>query len=146
VASSADGRYSTVRPVKKVDAAGSQRISNEFIGTGSVRRHPDANGTSRAGLESPLKTRQPLSAKGRAGQALVEEVVLGVLDSVGFTSGYPKAPVDLRLLVPTWMRPAWRRSIRCARALPTWVRPTLSSRTSSSWISLAASDRKLRRL
>lgn len=76
------GSYSTVRPVKKVDAAGSQRISNEFIGTGSVRRHPDASGTQRPGLESPLKTRQPLSAKGRAGQALVEEVVLGVLDSV----------------------------------------------------------------
>lgn len=29
-----------------------------------------------------MKARAPLSAKGRAGQALVEEVVLGVLDSV----------------------------------------------------------------
>ena len=101
----ADGRYSTVRPVKKVDAAGSQRLSNEYIGTGSIRRHPDSNGSGRAGLESPLKTRQPLSAKGRAGQALVEEVVLGVLDSVSFLASAlyeahvrPLEPISMRRL------------------------------------------------
>ena len=71
-----------MRPVKKIDTAASQRLSNEFIGTGSVRRAPDANGKDRPVLESPIKPRAPLSAKGRAGQALVEEVVLGVLDTV----------------------------------------------------------------
>lgn len=79
-----------MRPVKKVDAAGSQRLSNEFIGTASIRRA--AEGLKQVqGLESPIKPRAPLSAKGRAGQALVEEVVLGVLDSVShfdFTMGF----------------------------------------------------------
>lgn len=65
-------RFSTVRPVKKVDAKGSQRLSTDFIGSGSVRKH----------LDSPMKARLPLSERGRAGQALVEEVLLGVLDSV----------------------------------------------------------------
>ena len=72
-------RYSTVRPLKKVDAAGSQRISAEFVGADSVRR-PVAKPQLK--LESPIKSRPPLSARGRAGQALVEEVVLGVLDTV----------------------------------------------------------------
>ncbi len=73
--------YSTVRPVKKVDAAGSVRLSNEFIGTGSVRRAPDEILRENK-LDSPTKARAPLSAKAKAGKALVEEVVLGVLDSV----------------------------------------------------------------
>ncbi|WWD22878.1 hypothetical protein CI109_107373 [Kwoniella shandongensis] len=68
--------FSTVRPMKKVDTIGSQRLSNEFIGTGSVRKIPAG-----AGLESPIKPRSTMSARGRAGQALVEEVVLNVLDS-----------------------------------------------------------------
>ena len=57
-------------------------MSNEFIGTGSIRRAPDS--VAKDNLQSPMKPRAPLSAKGRAGQALVEEVVLGVLDSVSF--------------------------------------------------------------
>ncbi|KAI9634328.1 kinase-like domain-containing protein [Dioszegia hungarica] len=77
--------YSTVRPVKKLDAAASQRMSTEFIGSGSVRRMPTipsaAPSPSGAGLDSPMKPRAPLSARGRAGQVLVEEVMLGVLDS-----------------------------------------------------------------
>lgn len=73
--------FSTVRPMKKVDAAGSQRLSNDFIGSGSIRRVPSIVEVAPPALESPLKPRRPLSARGRAGQALVEEVVLGVLDS-----------------------------------------------------------------
>jgi serine/threonine-protein kinase 24/25/MST4 len=84
--SSLHSRYSTVRPVKKLDAAASQRMSTEFIGSGSVRRMPTipsaAAGPSGTGLDSPMKPRAPLSARGRAGQVLVEEVMLGVLDSV----------------------------------------------------------------
>ncbi|KAK8844573.1 hypothetical protein IAR55_006420 [Kwoniella newhampshirensis] len=68
--------FSTVRPMKKVDTIGSQRLSNEYIGTGSVRKPPAA-----AGLESPIKPKSAFSPRGRAGQALVEEVVMGVLDS-----------------------------------------------------------------
>lgn len=69
--------FSTVRPVKKVDAVGSQRLSNDFVGAGSVRKAPMV-----PQLSSPIKSRPALSERGRAGQALVEEVVLGVLDSV----------------------------------------------------------------
>ncbi|EIW73407.1 STE/STE20/YSK protein kinase [Tremella mesenterica] len=71
--------FSTVRPVKKVDAAGSQRLSNEYIGTGSVRRAPSS--TPSVTTEVSQKPRRPMTARGRAGQALVEEVVVGVLDS-----------------------------------------------------------------
>jgi serine/threonine-protein kinase 24/25/MST4 len=78
--------------MKKVDKAASIRLSNEYIGTGSVRRMsavplntPQPPKAVEPILESPLKPRAPLSARGRAGQALVEEVVLGVLDSVGLS-------------------------------------------------------------
>lgn len=102
-------RFSTVRPMKKLDAAGSQRLSTEFLGSGSVRRHPHPTAlppqSANSGLTpnthagpssqttsvpvadagSPAR-RKPVNAKGRAGQALVEEVVLGVLDSVSHLS------------------------------------------------------------
>ena len=70
-----------MRPVKMVDEAASQRISNECIGTGSMRRAPDA-GPSKPTPKSPPKPRKALSPKGRAGQVLVEEVILSVLDQV----------------------------------------------------------------
>ncbi|ORY22135.1 kinase-like domain-containing protein [Naematelia encephala] len=80
--------FSTVRPVKTVDAAGSQRLSADFIGSGSVRRMREV---SEAGDQaSPPRIRLPLSERGRAGQALVEEVMLGVLDSTA--SGDLDAP------------------------------------------------------
>ncbi|WWC85497.1 uncharacterized protein L201_000361 [Kwoniella dendrophila CBS 6074] len=68
--------FSTVRPMKKVDTIRSARMSNEYIGTGSVRKI-----TAIPGLESPIKSKPSFSPRGRAGQALVEEVVLGVLDT-----------------------------------------------------------------
>lgn len=71
--------FSTVRPVKKVDTAGSELLSTEYMGTSSVRKIAHVP----AAPESPPKSRVPLTARGRAGQALVEEVLLGVLDSVG---------------------------------------------------------------
>ena len=76
-------RFSTVRPVKKVDAAGSQRLSNDFIETASVRQYPDGGPEVRKiDYASPQKPGPKMSERGRAGQALVGEVVLGVLDTV----------------------------------------------------------------
>ena len=72
-----DESYSTVRPVKKIDLLGSKRLSSEFAGASPTRPHPAVTH-----LDSPIRPRAPLSARGRAGQALIEEVVLGVLDSV----------------------------------------------------------------
>jgi hypothetical protein len=74
-------RYTTLRPVKKVDAAGTVRLSNEYVGTGPVKVPSESTGQV-GKKDSPKKSRAPSSAKGRAGQALVEEVILGVLDSV----------------------------------------------------------------
>ncbi|WWC57774.1 uncharacterized protein I303_100309 [Kwoniella dejecticola CBS 10117] len=68
--------YSTVRPMKKVDTIRSARMSTEYIGSGSIRK---TNGVPE--LQSPIKAKPAMSPRGRAGQALVEEVVLGVLDS-----------------------------------------------------------------
>ncbi|RSH89583.1 hypothetical protein EHS25_002134 [Saitozyma podzolica] len=78
--------FSTVRPVKKVDEAASQRLSAEFIGTGSVRRMSQvaASGSTVKAPpqpESPTKPKQPMTARGKAGQVLVEQVMLGVLDT-----------------------------------------------------------------
>ncbi|WWC67143.1 uncharacterized protein I206_101050 [Kwoniella pini CBS 10737] len=67
--------FSTVRPMKKVDTIRSAKISNEYIGNGSLRKAP---GISE--LQSPMKSIPSLSPRGRAGQALVEEVILSVLD------------------------------------------------------------------
>jgi hypothetical protein len=83
-------RFSTVRPVKKVDEAASQRLSAEFIGTGSVRRMSQvaASGSTVKAPpqpESPTKPKQPMTARGKAGQVLVEQVMLGVLDTVSGT-------------------------------------------------------------
>ncbi|WRT63383.1 uncharacterized protein IL334_000288 [Kwoniella shivajii] len=68
--------FSTVRPMKKVDTVRSARLSTDYVGSGSIRK---INGVP--SLESPMKPTSPLSARGRAGQALVEEVIVNVLDS-----------------------------------------------------------------
>ncbi|WVF66496.1 hypothetical protein IAT40_001236 [Kwoniella sp. CBS 6097] len=80
--------FSTVRPMKKVDTIRQAKASTDFIGTGSVRRKEGV-----PALESPIKPKVALSPKGRAGQALVEEVVLGVLDSTA-TEDHDAATVE----------------------------------------------------
>ncbi|KAG6887693.1 hypothetical protein C0995_013436 [Termitomyces sp. Mi166 len=64
----------TIRPVKKVDPAGSLRLSAEFVG--NIRK--DGNPTSPT---SPTKHRRTLSQVGKAGSALVDEVVLPILQN-----------------------------------------------------------------
>jgi hypothetical protein len=67
--------FSTVRPVKKLDAAGSQRASSEFMG--SVRR----------AVEPFSPPRSHDSAQAKAGKALVDGVVTPSLTKVGFIFG-----------------------------------------------------------
>lgn len=62
----------TIRPVKKVDAAGSLRLSSEFVG--SLRK--DGSNNSYSGHK------RAASEGARAGKAMVEEVVLPVLQKV----------------------------------------------------------------
>ena len=61
----------TIRPHKKVDAAGSIKLSNEFVG--SLRKE-SSTGTSH---------RRMASEGAKAGKSIVEEVVLPVLQRVG---------------------------------------------------------------
>lgn len=65
----------TIRPVKKVDAAGSLRLSAEFVG--SMRKEPS--------LSSPTSStkgshKRASSEQGKAGRSIVDEVVLPVID------------------------------------------------------------------
>lgn len=83
----------TMRPVKRVDAAGSLRLSHEFVG--SVRsRGSDESGqgsgenvlaesTTSVGESKPARKRkESVSESAKAGKALVEEVVVPVLQRV----------------------------------------------------------------
>ncbi|KAG6814179.1 hypothetical protein H0H92_000855 [Tricholoma furcatifolium] len=63
----------TIRPVKKVDPAGSLRLSSEFVG--SIRRDSSSSPTS------PSKHKRALSDVAKAGSALVDEVVLPILQN-----------------------------------------------------------------
>ncbi|KAG6817407.1 hypothetical protein H0H87_009051 [Tephrocybe sp. NHM501043] len=64
----------TIRPVKKVDPAGSLRLSSEFVG--SIRRD---SGSSPTSPTSPSKHKRGRSQTGKAGSAVVDEVVLPIL-------------------------------------------------------------------
>jgi len=77
--STANDSLSTVRPIKNVDKTRTSRLSADFMGSGSVRRQ-----TTPHEIVPPVPRRQPITEKGRAGEVLVEEVILGVLDSVSF--------------------------------------------------------------
>ncbi|KAG6854785.1 hypothetical protein C0991_001212 [Blastosporella zonata] len=61
----------TIRPVKKVDPAGSLRLSSEFVG--SIRRDTPSSPSS------PSKHKRAPSQAAKAGSAVVDEVVLPIL-------------------------------------------------------------------
>jgi serine/threonine-protein kinase 24/25/MST4 len=86
--------FSTVRPVKNVDKIKTARLSAGYIGTGSVRRLliPAEAATPRS---------KPTTDRGKAGEVLVDEVILGVLDSVSDPQCYPYYQADLPLMTQT---------------------------------------------
>lgn len=65
----------TIRPVKKVDPVGSLRLSAEFVG--NLRKEGSTSSPS-----SPTAHKRATSENGRAGQSLVDEVVLPILGNV----------------------------------------------------------------
>lgn len=90
---------STVRPVRRIDTAGSQRASVEFVG--SIRERPESpvsptasTASSGGGAGSKLRNKlrnktskedgvgTGVSRKGQAGRDLVDEVVLPVVQRV----------------------------------------------------------------
>lgn len=82
-----------MRPVKRVDAAGSLRLSHEFVGSIRSRGSGDsAEGSGENGLADSVisngeakavrKRTGSVSESAKAGKALVDEVVLPVLQAV----------------------------------------------------------------
>ncbi|KAJ8509313.1 hypothetical protein ONZ45_g8507 [Pleurotus djamor] len=68
----------TIRPVKKVDAAGSLRLSAEYVG--AARREASNVSAPTSPVSSSHKRRA--SEVGKAGKSLVEDVVLPILHNV----------------------------------------------------------------
>lgn len=77
----------TIRPVKKVDTIGSLRLSAEYVGT--ARRDDPPHSPSST---SPTKERSPFKRRAseseRAGRAMVDDVILPVLQNVSPTLHY----------------------------------------------------------
>lgn len=65
----------TIRPVKKVDTVGSLRLSAEHVG--SIRREESGSAPS-----SPTIHKRAASEAGKAGRAIVDDVVLPILQNV----------------------------------------------------------------
>lgn len=68
----------TIRPIKKLDAAGSLRLSSEFVG--SMRR--ESSSSSASSPTGPHKRTTSETAK--AGRSIVDEVVLPIIEKVSF--------------------------------------------------------------
>jgi len=66
----------TIRPVKKVDPVGSLRLSSEYVG--NIRRE----GSGSAPTSPVAAHNRFVSEPGRAGRAVIDEVVLPILQSV----------------------------------------------------------------
>lgn len=63
----------TIRPIKKVDAAGSLRLSSEFVG--NIRREGSTSAPS-----SPTVHKRAVSEVTKAGNAIIDEVVLPIIE------------------------------------------------------------------
>lgn len=84
----------TIRPVKKIDATGSLRLSSEYVGSMRARdgREGSSAGSAPTSPISPMKDkssthRRTASEAAKAGRSLVDEVVLPTLDKVGRGKG-----------------------------------------------------------
>lgn len=91
---------STVRPVRRVDAEGSQRASEDFVGTiRDKSESPVAATSSSSKKHNRTGSKEPLTTKGQAGKALVDEVVMPVIQRVSpllHLSNYPFVPPSKR--------------------------------------------------
>lgn len=84
----------TIRPVKKIDATGSLRLSSEYVGSmrGRDGREGSSAGSAPTSPISPMKDkssthRRTASEAAKAGRSLVDDVVLPTLDKVGRAKG-----------------------------------------------------------
>lgn len=72
----------TIRPVKKVDTIGSLRLSAEYVGTARSRDDPPQSPSSTSPTRERSSFKRRASASERGGRAMVDDVVLPVLQNV----------------------------------------------------------------
>lgn len=98
----------TIRPIKKVDPVGSLRLSAEFVG--SMKREGNGS-TSRA----PSSHQRAVSETSKAGRAMVDEVVIPILQMVGLDwSLFYSYPINYcRLFEMIWMPERSNLSVCC---------------------------------
>lgn len=75
----------TIRPVKKVDTIGSLRLSAEYVGTTRSRDDPPQSPSSTSPVKERSSFKRRASESERAGRAMVDDVVLPVLQNVSAT-------------------------------------------------------------
>ena len=121
----------TIRPMKKVDTAGSLRLSAEYVG--SMRR--DGNGSM---PPSPDSHRRTTSKAAQAGQAVVDDVVVPILNKVCSSLGgvlYETITVlSCRPFGTTWMHEKSKLSACCREDSRNSKKPMQNWHTTSFWI------------
>jgi len=78
----------TIRPVKKVDTVGSLRISAEYVGTTRSREDSPSSPISPSRDRSSSSFKRKVSESERAGRAMVDDVVLPILQNVSHSQVY----------------------------------------------------------
>ena len=75
----------TIRPVKKVDTIGSLRLSAEYVGTARSKDDPPQSPSSTSPIKERSSFKRRASESESAGRAMVDDVVLPVLQNVSGT-------------------------------------------------------------
>lgn len=94
----------TIRPVKKVDTVGSLRLSHEFVGS-------QRDGSSGSSPSSPVTPKSPhkraLSDSMKAGQSIVDEVILPICERVSREVRGLSNLADSTVLIPRRYGTTW---------------------------------------
>jgi serine/threonine-protein kinase 24/25/MST4 len=91
----------TLRPIKKVDAAGSLRLSSEFVG--SIRSREGS--TSNSAPSSPTIHKRITSEMGKAGASMIDDIVIPTIEKVSALRSLDSnlSHTFLRLFEMIWM-------------------------------------------
>ena len=72
----------TIRPVKKYDAAGSLKLSAEYVGAVRENSTMSSNGSGSSGEGALPGKKRRTNENARAGRAMIDEVVVPVVQNV----------------------------------------------------------------
>jgi serine/threonine-protein kinase 24/25/MST4 len=95
----------TIRPVKRVDTASSLRLSAEYVGTRSRETSPSSPTTTPPKDRPSSSFKRRASDSERAGRAMIDDVVLPVLQNVSYCQVYRYRRITIhdRPSEMTWM-------------------------------------------